>query len=273
MGALRVVAFLALASCAEISGLSQLGTDDGAAPADVATLDAPADNVPPALEAGHEADASPSDSAGPALTYCNTLGTANLFCADFDEQSVTDAYVNGVLQSWTSVSSPPPSLTTAQHTSGAQSGLFDGASDEMLGFAMLGMVGSTTSFGVSMNVRNETMPATGDNQILTVQVTQGYTLIFALRPSSNAVSFQVNEIYSTDAGQQTMSHKPAGTVPNAAWQKLQLSISSTSVTVMFGSIATQFTRAITGTNEFAMAAGWSVAGWSGELDDVIVAIN
>lgn len=183
--------------------------------------------------------------------------------------------MNGQLASWTGTSATKPTLDNAQSVSPPQSAAFDGSFVEWLSFQPLGVFSSNDSFHVTMSIRNETIPASGDNQIAAIQVSPTYALVFSIHVN-NATSYtlQINEAVTVDGGVQTISHKPAGSAPNATWEKLDIAISNDSVMATLGStISASFSRAQTGIASFSMQVGWAQAGWAGQLDDVMLSIN
>lgn len=87
-------------------------------------------------------------------------------------------------------------------------------------------------------------------------------------------TLQINEVVTGEGGLQTSSHKPAGSAPNATWETLDITISNGSVMASLGqSISASFNRVQTGISMFSMMVGWSQAGWTGEVDDVMLTVN
>ncbi len=263
MRLVRVLLVTALAGCAEVSGLSNLGVDDASTDGDVGT------DAPSGLDAAPESS-SDSSFADAGTTYCVVDASATQFCADFDENNILAAFVNGAPGSWTSASVPPPTLVTNVSASAPACASFDGTKTESLLWTMSNSAPGTiivhASFRVDATAIESNAPAS--------LVTDATHAVVVAITSASASSFS-GEIDETttlaDGGVLLVQHPAQGNLATGGWVSFMLTVTSSTVALNINAIQVlSFNRAQNiALAKPALTVGFR-GGWKGEVDNVSV---
>jgi hypothetical protein len=214
MAGLRFLPLLAIAACADLSGLNGLEVSDGATAQDASPQDATDDTTADDADAIVPLDAQNVDGITPP-TFCQTQNQTYTWCADFDEGDVVYGYLNGVTAKWSAESQKPPTLST-HNASAPNSAGFDGALAQSLAFT--GATASTTGYEFIGQLRIES----GNDQstgVAAIQVSTGYSLkLFAVRlVSTSTFTVTIDEATTSDASTVITPHALTGTFQFATW--------------------------------------------------------
>jgi hypothetical protein len=262
---------VALASCAEISGLSNLVVSDGSTPADSGD-DATADTGLADVLDG--SDAASNDGASTA--YCLTLVPGSyLFCADFDEGNIQVGYANTGKSSWTGLSSPAPTLSTVQQKSPPASASFDGKGDER--FTLSGALsGAPTTVTMEAQVQVVMIGPFLASDVLFEVITnlsQGRGVKLLLQPTFNGqYSMTVEEDGPGDGSGLVSTHNLAPMYSTGnVWHDIKLTIEMATIVVTVDGISNSITRSQPApTNTTPTFFVGFAPNWSGFVDNVLL---
>jgi hypothetical protein len=257
MRASRFLLFIGCFSCAEISGLSELG------------VDAAAD----AGDAGPTFDAMPD--ANLPRTFCQSTTTTYTFCADFDEGDVTKGYVNPTTMApWSNVSTQAPTLSTVAFVSGPAAAQFNGDLSEALGLIQTASAKMPTAASAAFSLRIDTLSNISavivpipidDNQTVSLIAvpTQGEVYRLALSDASTA----------TDGGNST--YASTLDIKPGEWHSIAISLTTAQITLTIdGGPPTIDPRVTSGPlSALQFHLGVNGKGWQGSVDNVTIFIN
>lgn len=258
MRVVRVFFIASVASCADLSGLSKLGVD---ASPDDAAIDVAANDA--AVVESSTADA-PFDAG---TTFCTIEAGPAQFCADFDENDVMFAFVNGGPGSWSPLSNgaKAPSLDTDAAVSLPASALFQ---DESLNYVM--PVATPAAITLTMSVRVlATSTAHATPVLIQLDDTHNVTLTLVQSGVSSFTSEVDDNVIEADGGISTTPHQIPVSVSLGMWNWFSLQVTASQI--ILGSQFSQplsFTRGVT--PKFAQPAlviGFG-SDWHGEIDNV-----
>jgi len=230
-----------------------------------------------AVDASSLPDVATSDAASDALpsTYCTLLDSgAASFCADFDENDVALAFVNGAVGTWTTISNPPPTLDFDASASPPASARFDATQTIEQGLAW-SIPGKPATITVHAQVRMEpTSSSLGSPTPIVILTTSATTALSLVLQAGvvNGFSVTLNEMSTNADGGVTTTPHVFGTFTADAWVGFTLVATSTTASCTATSINAplNLTRATNAPMSGASIA-FDIHTWSGELDDVVIA--
>lgn len=258
MGGLRFLPLVAVAACANLSGLNELEVDaqsdaqqDAGGDEAIAetSTDSPADSVADGADAG---------------TFCTTQTQSWLWCADFDEKDVAQGFLNGTPTPWTTVTGVALSAMFASPPASAR---FDGASKEFLAFTH----GPTnlTTLEVTGQLQVTTTTLTGDSAVLVLVLAQNYSLkLVAGTASSQGFTLSFNEVTElVDGGTQSTNH-PLGNFGTGTWIFVDAQVTATAVAITAGNTAkASFAHAGQQSQLVSVVLGFDL-NWTGNWDSI-----
>lgn len=269
MGGLRFLPLVAIAACADLSGLNGLSVD-AAVQGDATQVDAASDaSVDAVADTVVDAPVPPVDSSGP--TFCQTQTQTYRWCADFDENDVTYGYQSGQKVHWTGWSQNPlPSLST-RYASPPSSAGFDGALAQSLTFTAAPTPLTTYELLAELRIDSANDQSTN---VASVSISQSYGIkAEVVHTGVNAYTFTVNEASIGDAGLVITAH-PIASFPLMTWTAIDIAISAQKVTAVVGANAPlTFDRAVTGGSQSVTTTfAFDGLNWTGEWDSVRISL-
>ncbi len=258
MRASRFLLFIGCFSCAEISGLSELGVD---ASSDLAATPTDALNDP-----------SSADS------FCQTTTAPYTFCADFDEGDVTKAFSSSkATVSWSSVSTPAPGLSTTAFVSNPAAALFNGDSSEALGLTPTSSNKVPASATITLSLRIDTL--TGESPIIVpipIDANQAVSLVAIAAPLAQTYKLAlVDATTGTDGGVRLVSFTNTLTMKVTEWHTVSIAVSALQITLTIDNgLPTLDPRASSGPlSALQFHVGIDAKGWQAYVDNVLILIN